>query len=186
MADGWTKNIFLFLNHEISIEDFEKRVYRDTEKIASAFGEDVLLSLVEFNYKCSGAAYDLEKLLKSTVSVEEYESWRVMRCLSNIIEGDPKASESIVMTYDFYCGGYAFMRDIGLAYGLCLQVPTVFNKDSWADLSWDEKSSLTEMMYPGVKEEAQKIINWLTDGSITLHGKTDDGQYCYEDHRKRK
>jgi hypothetical protein len=61
-----TTNIFLFLNHEISIEDFEKWVYRYHKKIAFGFGEDVSLSLVEFNYKCSGASSDLEKIIQAS------------------------------------------------------------------------------------------------------------------------
>jgi hypothetical protein len=41
VAGDLTANIFLFLSHEMSIEDFEEWIYSDHERIASAFGEEV-------------------------------------------------------------------------------------------------------------------------------------------------
>lgn len=168
---------FRFLNGQTSIKDFEQWIYSSHETISAEFNEEFALSLVSLNFRRSGAAHDLDKILFTRITKDEFERWRMIFLMDDIILKTERASEAIISAYDLYCSGYSFLKEIGLTYGLCLVVPSFFQKDSWQDLSRDEKKILTDKMYPAVAEEAKRIRGRLLEESIVPHGIPNDSSY---------
>ena len=174
------ESFFLFLNNELSIDDFESWVYGNHEVIEESLGEDVSLEFLEFNYKDWGEINSLLKLVKKQISLPEFEKWRILRCLARVETRGPQSADAIMFTYHLYCKGYAFLQDLGLTYGLCLVVPTSKGKDCWTELTSQEQVELTDMMYPQIVGEARKVISWIEEGKIVLTGGTADyGDFTY-------
>ena len=74
--------------------------------------------------------------------------------------------------YDFYCKGYNFFDNLGLGYGLAIEVPRIENTkaDTWDELTQEQKSNLLDSFYPDLETEIKKVIYWLDNRKVILTG----------------
>jgi hypothetical protein len=85
--------------------------------------------------------------------------------------------------YDLYCKGYNFLDNLGLGYGLAVEVP-YSQADSWGELTPEQQETLLNSFYPNIEYEIKKVIRWLETGKVVLTGFQDDYQhYEYIDNR---
>jgi hypothetical protein len=85
--------------------------------------------------------------------------------------------------YDLYCKGYYFLDNLGLGYGLAVEVP-YSQADSWEELTPEQQQTLLNDFYPDIKHEIKKVIGWLDAGKVILTGVQDEYQhYEYIDNR---
>jgi len=171
---------------KIPIEEFESWIYNDKE-IKSAICEDDYFELISFNYKKNGAKYELVNLLSQKfVELGEYEKWKMLDKLKTALRRDEKLPEILRELYDLYCRGYVFLNDLGLGYGLAVEVPPSSNykADTWEEMSEIEKKELIDSFYPQLDFDIKRAIDWIEKGKIVLTGKTDEiGHYEYDDLR---
>jgi len=88
--------------------------------------------------------------------------------------------------YDLYCHGYAFLNDLGLGYGLMIEVPPSpkYKAETWEELSDSEKQELLDSFYPQLESDIKRAIEWIENGKLILKGRKDEiGHYEYEDLR---
>jgi len=171
---------------KIKIEDFEKWIYSN-EEIESILSEDDYLELISFNYKESGAKYELVDFLSEKyVDLGEYEKWKILQKLNIALKRDKRLPEILREFYDLYCRGYTFLNDLGLGYGLTVEVPPSGNykAESWEEMPEKEKSELLDSFYPQLDLDIKRTIDWIEKGKILLTGKKDEiGHYEYKDLR---
>lgn len=77
---------FEFLNREISISDFEKWIY-DNSDLESEIGNDFYTDLISFDFKSHDLIPFISGLVEKCFDWFEYEKWRTIRLLSMIKDG---------------------------------------------------------------------------------------------------
>ena len=171
---------------KISIEEFENWIYNDKE-IESILSDDGYLELISFNYKKNGAKYELVNLLSEKyVDLGKYEKWKILNKLRVALKRDENLPDILREFYDLYCRGYVFLNDLGLGYGLTVEVPPSGNykAESWEEMNEIEKEELIDSFYPQLELDIKRAIDWIEKGKIVLTGKMDEiGHYDYEDLR---
>ena len=184
LPDSIKITLFKVLDGDFAIEDFEEWVYSDAE-LESALTADSYLDLISLDYKKSGAKYELFKLIGELIDSGEYEMYKLLKLVKNTMQKDEKLPYYLMEFYHLYCDGYDFLREIGLNYGLSVDVPP--NADSWADLTSDQQQELLASFSPGLELEIQRLVNWLQSGKIILTGqKGEYGRYIYTDYRDQE
>ncbi|HTD39773.1 MAG TPA: hypothetical protein VK671_04075 [Mucilaginibacter sp.] len=184
LPDDIKTYFFKTIKGNISIEDFEKWIYTDKE-IESILNADDYLDLISLDYKKSGAKYELYNLLKKQVDIGEFETFKMLGLLEETKKKDEKLPYYLMEFYDLYCRGYYFLQDLGLGYGLSVELPfEKFKADTWDELNKDQKKELLESFSPELDIQIQRVINWLISKKIILTGEQDEyGHYSYEDFR---
>ena len=169
------------LKHKITIHDFEQWVY-ETRELEFELPEDVYTDLISLNYKDKYAHNDLGKLVGPFVDNGKFELKRISSCLTSIIDRDEDCAESIEMTYDLYCNGYAFLRRLGLAYGLLISCPPSGNyQNSWDEITKLEQDELLNKLYPEIAIDAQTALTWINKGKIIIKDTVNElGAYEYD------
>ncbi|KAA3640755.1 MAG: hypothetical protein DWP95_08140 [Proteobacteria bacterium] len=162
--------IYKLIAREIEINKFEQWVY--SEKDLECFlSPDEYMDLISLNYKQSSSIYDAEKILKPHINIGKYYDWHLRRVLQKVIEHPSDAHKYIEQCYAMYCDGYDFLDNLGLGYGLTVTFPpSIYSADSWDRLKSSEQKRLIDGFYPGVREEAEKVINWLNTEKLVLTG----------------
>ena len=175
------------LKHKISIQDFEQWVYA-TKELELELPEDTYIDLISLNYKDNYVHNELEKIIEPFVDNGKFEIKRISKYLKSIIERDKECAESIEMTYDLYCNGYAFLRRLGLNYGLLISCPPAGNyQKSWNEITKEEQDELLNKFYPEISVDAQNALTWIDDGKIIIKDSVDElGDYEYEDLRNKE
>jgi len=162
--------IYKLIAREIEIKEFEQWVYSEKD-LESLLCSDEYLDLTSLSYKQSSSLYEAEKILKPHIDIGKYYEWYLRRVLQKVINHPSDAHKYIEKCYDMYCDGYGFLDNLGLGYGLAVAVPpSEYSADSWDNLESPEQKKLVESFYPSVREEAEKVINWLDTGKIVLTG----------------
>lgn len=171
---------------KIKIQDLEKWIYSNKE-IESILSEDDYLELISFNYKGRGAKYELVNLLSEKyVDLGEYEKWKILNKLNIALKSDKRLPDILRAFYDLYRRGYTFLDDLGLGYGLTVEVPLSGNykAETWEEMPEKEQSELLASFYPQLDLDIKRTIAWLEEGKIILTGKKDEmGHYEYKDLR---
>ncbi|PQJ12605.1 hypothetical protein CJD36_002340 [Flavipsychrobacter stenotrophus] len=176
---------FKTIKGEIAILDFEQWLYADKE-IENYLTEDDYLDLISLNFKKSGAKYELWELLKKHIDLGEFETYKMLRLLKDAQEKNNNLPEILMDFYDLYCRGYNFLDDLGMGFGLALEVPMVrnINAETWDELTPTQQQNLLDSFSPRLEKSIENAINWLETGKIILTGKIDEiGHYGYNDHR---
>jgi len=176
--------IFKLISKEIQSKEFEAWVYSE-KSLESVISSDDYLELISLNYESPSALYEAEKILKNYIQLADYYDWLLRETLKNVIARPVNACEYIEQCYDFYCDGFGFLRNIGLRYGLCVvSLGGKFVVEHWSELKPDEQQELLDSFYPGVAEEAEKVVGWLDAGEIIITGHSGEWQGLkYEDNR---
>jgi hypothetical protein len=114
----------------------------------------------------------LYKLLENLIDKGEYETWKLLKLLHKALKRDDDLPEILMTFYDLYCRGYYFLDNLGLSYGLSVEVPYPLAE------SWDE---LTD-----IEDEIVKVTEWIENRQIILTGlRGEYNHYEYIDKRPR-
>lgn len=175
---------FNLMNEKISINDFEKWVYK-SEWLENELEEDEYLDLISLNYGTSSAKYEVGKILKNRISKGNFETVKMIELLNSIIERDGKEGKSLSIMYDLYCKGYYFLEDLGLGIGIFIEVSPAY-KVEYSNLSIKEqKNKLIDSVYPSARLLATELKNWLINGELKLTGEQEPelNRWQYIDNR---
>jgi hypothetical protein len=155
---------FKVIHRDVSLEDFEKQVYENTD-LEVCLAADQYLGLVEFNYKESRARYELFKLVERIVDMDEYHIWRFHGLLNKALAKADQFALVMMEFYDLYCDGYYFLKNLGLGYGLMFSVTvTKYEATTWNELSHDQQVEMIDELYPKIEKEIIKINSWMDEG----------------------
>jgi len=161
---------YKLIAREIEIKEFEQWVYSE-KGLENLLNSNEYLDLISLSYKQPSSLYEAEKILKRYIDIGKYHEWYLCRVLQKVIDQPNDAHKYIEQCYDMYCDGYGFLDNLGLGYGLAVTVPpSEYNADTWDKLESPEQKKLIESFYPSVREEAEKVINWLNTKKIVLTG----------------
>jgi len=162
--------IYKLIAREIEICNFEQWVYSEKE-LENLLNTEEYLDLISLSYKQPSSLYEAEKILKRYIDIGKYYEWHLRKVLQKIIDHPNDVHKYIVQCYDMYCHGYGFLDNLGLGYGLSINVPpNVYNVSTWDKLESPEQKKLIESFYPDVRNEAEKVVLWLDTNKIVLTG----------------
>ena len=170
--------IFETLNGDKSVLEFESWLYAD-KQLEKTINSDDYLDLISLGYKSSTAKYDLKILLEKLVDKGDYEMWRIRKLLTKALQRDKELPQLLMNFYDLYCKGYSFFDNLGLGYGLAVEVP-YSQADYGDDLTVEQQQKLLASFYPQLDLEIKKVINWLDTGKIKLTGNRDQYNYYFD------
>jgi len=182
--NNFEEKTYKLISREVEISNFEKWVYTEKE-LENLLTYDDYLELISLSYTTPSTLYEAEKILKKYIKIEKYHEWYLRRNLQKIIERQDNVHKYISQTYDMYCNGYYFLENLGLGYGLSIEVPpSYYNAQSWEDLKYLEQERLINSFYPAIRQEAKRVIYWLDSKKIVLTGHSGEYQGIeYEDNR---
>lgn len=130
------EKFYAFIYGDINLESFESWVYTEND-LEAALSADDYLDLISFNYKKIGAKDELiEFLFGRFIDRAKYERWMILELLYIAKKGDERLPDVLRLFYDLYCRDYNFLRDLGLGYGLMIEVPPgKYKADTWEEMS---------------------------------------------------
>ncbi|WP_421754103.1 hypothetical protein [Croceimicrobium sp.] len=173
---------FQVLNKEISVADFEKWLYSKKE-LEQLLGYDSYIDLISLNFKDRYILHEMAKIVNPFLDFGEFEERKLKNILSDLINRKDDFAKSLIETYYLYCSGYSFFHNLGLGYGLTFS-EDFWNFSDWEILTSEQKNGRIDRIYPGVKREAELILQWIDEGKIVLNGEKDEfGQYQFLDKR---
>ena len=177
------QNIFFdTLSGDKTILEFEEWLY-SYKQLETVINSDDYLDLISFGYKSENAKYGLFKLLEKHIDQGELETKRIYRLLTKALNRDKELPEILMNFYDLYCKGYNFFDNLGLGYGLAVEVP-YSQADSWYELNIEQQQNLLNSFYPDLEIEIKKVISWLDNGKLVLTGIKDEyNHFDYIDNR---
>lgn len=161
-------HFYLFLNRELSIEDFEQWVYsnRDLEKQLKSKDYFDLLS---FNFKQKDADYELRKRLEQHISLLDFDNWHIRRLLNDLITEERDPVDVIKHLYDLYCSGYGFLREVGLPYVLGINdIPRLAEKALWNEQAFEAKRKVLDSYLSDLKLKSTRLLEALDKGDIKI------------------
>ena len=161
-----------------TVLEFEVWLYAN-KNLDNILNPEDYLELISLGYKSSTAKYDLAKLLEPLVDKGEYEKWKLLKMLAKALQRDKELPQLLMSFYDLYCKGYSFLDNLGLGYGLAVEVP-YSQADTWDELSVDQQQKLLASFYPQLNIELTKVIDWLNSGKIILTGNKDQYNYYFD------
>ena len=187
LPDYIKERFFRTITEDYSIYDFEQWLYSDKE-LEILLPPDDYLDLISLSFKKSGAKYELWNLLRKNINIGELETFKMLQLLGTAKQKSERQALAIIEFYDLYCKGYSFLQNLGLRYGLSLEVPRVKNTtaDSWYELKENEQRKLLDSLSPGLEIEIDRVKNLIETGIIILTGERDEmGYFEYVDLRKK-
>lgn len=176
---------FDLLEDKISVKEFEIWVYQ-SKHLEKELSKDEYLNLISLHFDRVSKEYEIGKILKNHIDEGKLETVRFLSLLESIIKRDGKEGEALMRMYDLYCGGYSFLKDLGLGIGLHIEVPpTEYGVDYYHELNDNQKKKLVNDAYPIAKDLAEELKNWILNEKLILTGEEDDdlGRWQFIDKR---
>lgn len=124
--------LFRVLNKEISFEDFEEWTYIYCDKLEKEFSLDDYLEIMCFDYKKKGRYYTLAKLLFKSVSMMEFENYRLKKLYIRALEDDEILEAALIEGY-YLCEEYPQIFSGIAYYGMSLLWQENIGEESWCD-----------------------------------------------------
>jgi hypothetical protein len=156
---------FRVLNKEIGIKAFEKWVY-ETEELEAVLSAENYLDLIAFNYNqedlyglLTESLYDL---FIKFIDSPKYENYRIKRLLTLVTDKDDSWKSAVSKLHSECINSYNFLDSFFNFYFLI--------RDN------RRNPKVIEEMYPLIKNEAEKVLDWLNSEKIVIKGR--------EGHRK--
>ena len=163
--------IYLYLNGEMPILDFEQWVYQHADEIEASISASFFLELLEFNYRKGGARWELNDFLKKHIDLLKFERWQITHLLSDLISERRDPIDIIEQCYDFYCREYWFLQHIGMQFVMGIDdLPRLSEKHQWNEAAFNKKRAVLNNYLKIVKPLAQKILNAFETGEIVITG----------------
>jgi len=173
---------FKVYNNEITIADFENWLYSKKE-LEQLLNNDTYIDLISLNFKGRHIKHGMGKIIDPFLDFGKFEERKIRKILIDLIERTDDFTKSLIDTYDLYCSGYNFFDNLGLGYGLTFS-EDFWDYSDWENLTYLQKEKRIDRIYPGVKKEAEFVLNWIDEGKIVPTGETDNiGNYGYIDNR---
>ena len=179
------QTFFDTLTGDKSVLEFEQWLYAD-KRLENILNADDYLDLISYGYKADNAKYGLFRLLEKHIDKGELETKRVRELLTKALNKDKDLPQILMTFYDLYCKGYNFFDNLGLGYGLAIEVPRVNNTsaDTWDELNEQQQKDLLDSFYPDLDTEIKKVISWLDTEKVILTGIKDEyNHFEYIDNR---
>lgn len=175
---------FNTLSGDKTVLEFEEWLYSD-KRLETFLHSDDYLELISYGYKSDTARKWLYPLLLKHIDKGEFERRRVHKLLIKALNKDKDLPQILMTFYDLYCKGYNFFDNLGLGYGLRVEVPGINNyQQTWDDLTETEQTNLINSFYPDLDTEIKKVISWLDTGKVVLTGVKDEyNHFEYVDNR---
>lgn len=171
---------FRVMKGDINVLDFEQWLYSDKE-LESLLSPDDYLNLISLNYKAAGAKNALWKVLAKHVDLGKFETFKLLEQLEEAKKRTERLPYLLMAFYDLYCGGYDFLEDLGLGYGLAV---IGRSEEEWKGLRSEEQQRLLQSFYPRLDVCLDRASRWLRTGQVVLTGETDElGRHRFWDHR---
>ena len=169
---------------KISLFDFEQWLYTDKE-LEKHLSPDDYLDLISLSFKKSGAKYELWKLLKKQIDLDEFETYKMLKLLNDARQKNKQLPYILMRFYELYCSGYTFLQDLGLGFGLAVEEPIMNSTvNNWDELTEKQQKELLDSFSPELEECIEQVVNWLEMKKIILIGVQDDiNHYNYDDLR---
>lgn len=167
--------IYQFLDNEIPLADFEKRVYQ-TPELEGILGSDSYFKLISFNFHNKDALYEVKQMIIERIGIGRYETWRIRKLLLYLIndQGDPV--ETIAGSYSLYCAGYHFLQPIGMRYVWEMDdLPRLVEQELWDEVAFAQKRTTLQPYLDRLKPVAQRLLEAIDNKQIRI-----TGEYCYE------
>jgi hypothetical protein len=180
-----TEIFFKTIKGDFPIDQFEQWLYANKD-LEILLNSDDYIELISLSFKKSGAKYELSNLLKKHIDLREFETYKMLGLLKEAQQKTDRLPYILMEFYDLYCKGYNFLEDLGIGFGLAVEVPSVNNTtaESWNELSSRQQKELLESFCPLLDECLKQIIDFLETKKIILTGEQDEmGSYDYEDFR---
>jgi hypothetical protein len=166
------------LSGEKSVSEFEEWVYSN-EQIETVIGSDDYLELISLNYKEIGSKSKLFEILERYTDKGDVETKRIYKLLTRALVRDEELPKILMTFYRLYCKGYSFLDNLGLGYGLAVEVP-YSQADYWNDLTIEQQQEILARFYPQLDLEIRKVIGWLDTGKIIMTGKKQRYDYYFD------
>lgn len=184
LPDDIKEIFFDTLSGDKTVLEFEQWLYAD-KRLETILNSDDYLDLISYGYKANNAKYGLFRLLEKHIDKGELETKRIYTLLTKALNKDKELPEILMTFYDLYCKGYNFFDNLGLGYGLRVEVPGINNyEETWDNLNKAEQTALLNSFYPDLETEINKVIFWLDTGKIILTGIKDEyNHFEYIDNR---
>jgi hypothetical protein len=171
--------VFALLCGKVSIVEFEQWVYQQSTDLEAAFGEASYLALVSSDFSKRDIRYQLAHLLKLHIDVCEYETWRLRGLLKNFLRQEGDSQQLLQEFYELYCQGLYFLEVLGLGYA-CWTADYY-----WLDSAEMKHRELLSGFLVKARQEAQKILDVMESGTITITQKSELGNFQYIDNREK-
>ena len=176
------KTFYDLVMGDLPLDSFEQWLYESHEEIEHLINPNDYLDLISFNFRKKYAAHDLNRLIEKYVDFAEFDSLRLLGILHKAKDRNtPKLHLVITELYDLYCGGYYFLRTLGLMYGLVVASP--YPTYDWDKLTETEQNKLLDKLYPEIIDEIESVIMLLESKTIVVLGKKEDGYLDFHDER---
>lgn len=170
------------LHGDKNVLDFEQWLYSD-KQLETILHPDDYLELISYGYKSNAAKYGLEKIIEKFIDKGEYEKWRLLKLLTKALQRDKELPQILMTFYDLYCKGYFFFDNLGLGYGLAVEVP-YSEADYWHELTNEQQQNVLASFYPQLDIEIEKVIKWLDNNTVIPTGQRDEyNHFVYIDNR---
>lgn len=159
-------NIFIyqFLAGEHSLTELESWAY-STDELEAFIGPESYLELISLDFTKNSTKLDAERILRKHIKDGNYLNWALLKLMKKIIARSDDVHIHIQETYEIYCRGYDFLRQLGLTYGLELVSPYP-HLDNWKSLPDQELKTIVDSFYPNITKDAQKVIDCLEGNKI--------------------
>jgi len=159
---------YRLIANRCEIEEFEQQLYSMAD-IEERLSELDYLNLISIDYRLPSAAYEALKIVNKYVVSSRYHEWYLGSLLTRIIDRTADVHEAIEECYYLYCIGLGFLYDLGLGYGLAIIAPPGgYSASDWYGLTDIEKERLVDGMYPGIVDEARRVLGWIQDGKVVV------------------
>jgi hypothetical protein len=162
---------FETINGDKSPLEFEAWLYADI-RLEKLLPPEDYLEVISFGYKNPTAKYELPSLLEHFIDKGECETWRVRSLLTRALQRDEQLPDILITFYDLYCKGYSFLDNLGIGYGLEMEVTYSWPTPGMS--AQEQQQQLLVSFYPQLEEEVKKVIYWLDTGKIILTRNKDD------------
>ncbi len=172
-----------YLNGDLKTPEFENWIYTD-KGLENLLGEENYLEIASFNFKQKGANMAIRNILEKYIDYSKYETQYILNLVKEIKVKSKSCQNNLKSTYHLYCSGYDFLDNLGIGYGLKLVVPYEYGADSWEEINENRREEIMSSFYPQLAKEAEKVIDWITNGKVILTGEEGErGRLEYIDKR---
>ncbi|PZR09690.1 MAG: hypothetical protein DI539_21790 [Flavobacterium psychrophilum] len=162
---------FETINGDKTPLEFETWLYADT-RLEKLLGPEDYLELLSFGYKSPTAKYELPGLLDKLGNKGDYEMWKLRSLLTRALQGNEQLPDILITFYDLYCKGYSFLDNIGIGYGLEMELTSSLPTPGRS--TKEQQQQLLASFHPQLEVEIKKVMYWLDSAKIILTGNKDD------------
>lgn len=162
-------SFFRFLNGEISLEDFEQWIYA-TPELETYLGEATYFEFAAFDFRQSGAKYELGKLIEVHGFLPKFYTWKLKQQLQSLLDHTMDPVNVFEDFYELYCHGYSFLQNLGMQYmylGM-YEIPKRIAQNRWSEEENNHFIVSLEERISSLKQEIEVLVGSLESGELKI------------------